>query len=140
MSFVDLYGNSDHKSNLAHFASLATLAAVDGEVGVEEKLLLDSFARKLDISAAEYKEVMKKENKYPIQPPVSLERRLERLFDLFKIIFADHSIDDNEMALLRKYATGLGFSDEKAESIIKRSIAIFSGKLDFEDYLYLIEH
>ena len=140
MSFVDLYGNSDHKSNLAHFASLATLAAVDGEVGPEEKLLLDSFARKLDISAVEYKEIMKKENKYPIHPPVSLERRLERLFDLFKIIFADHNVDDNEMILLRKYATGLGFSDEKAEAIIKRSIAIFSGKLDFEDYLYLIEH
>ncbi len=33
MAFKDLYWNSEHRSNLAHFASIASLAAVDGEVG-----------------------------------------------------------------------------------------------------------
>ncbi len=139
MSFTDLYGNSEHRRNLAHFASLASLAAVDGEVGVDEKKMLDRFAAKLDITEAEYKEVMKKENKYPIDPPIDSEKRLERLFDLFKIIFADNQVDSQEMVLLRKYAIGLGFSVEKSEKIIEKSIAIFSGKIDFEDYLYLMK-
>ena len=110
MSFSDLYGNSEHRRNLAHFAAMATLAASDGEIQPIERKLLDKFADKLDITAAEYKEVMKKENKYPIDPPLSSEKRLERLYDLFQIIFVDHDIDAEEMQLLKKYAIGLGFS------------------------------
>lgn len=140
MSFTDLYGNSEHRKNLAHFASIASLAAIDGEVGQEEKLLLDSFAHKLDITEEEYKEVMKKENKYPIDPPTSAERRLERLYDLFRIVFVDHAIDDEELTLIKKYAIGLGFSQESSDKLIKKSIAIFSGKIDFEDYQYLVKH
>jgi uncharacterized tellurite resistance protein B-like protein len=124
---------------LAHFAALATLAAVDGEISTEEKKLLDSFRDKLDITQTEYDEVMSKENKYPIDPPNSSERRLERLYDLFRIIFSDHAIDDEERLLLKRYAIGLGFSGEQADTVINRSIEIFSGRIDFEDYLYLLK-
>lgn len=140
MSFTDLYGNSEHRRNLAHFAAMATLAASDGSISKEEQVLLDRFARKLNISETEYKEVMKPSNKYPVEPPVDSEKRLERLYDLFRMIFADHMIDDEEMILLKKYAIGLGFSGEKADKIIERSVAIFSGKIDFDDYLYLLRH
>ena len=140
MSFTDLYGNSEHRTNLAHFAAMATLAASDGVIDEQEKDLLDRFARKLDITAEEYKEVMKPSNKYPIEPPINSEKRLERLYDLFRMIFVDHMIDDEEMTLLRKYAIGLGFSAESANKIIKRSVEIFSGKIDFDDYTYLLKH
>ncbi|MGB7394610.1 MAG: TerB family tellurite resistance protein [Pricia sp.] len=139
MAIADLYTSGEHRRNLAHFAALATLASVDGEVSTEEKKLLDNFADKLDITHAEYEEVLKKENKYPIDPPNSQERRLERLFDLFRIIFSDHAIDDEERLLLKRYAIGLGFSGDKADTVINRSIEIFSGRIDFEDYLYLLE-
>lgn len=139
MSFVDLYGNSEHRRNLAHFAAIATLASTDGSINEQEQALLDQFARKLDITEAEYKEVMDPSKKFPIDPPVNSEKRLERLYDLFRIIFADHHIDDDEMALLRKYATGLGFSGENAEKIIERSVQVFSGRIDFEDYIYLLK-
>jgi len=140
MSFTDLYGNSEHRKNLSHFAALATLAASDGAITSEEQVLLDRFARKLDISDTEYKEVMLPSNKYPIEPPADAEKRMERLYDLFRIIFSDHMIDEEEMSLLKKYAIGLGFSSESAKVVIERSVAIFSGKIDFEDYLYLLKH
>lgn len=140
MSFKDLYGNSEHRSNLAHFASIASLAAADGEVGMEEKALLDRFASKLDISEEEYKEVLRKENKYPIEPPTDAEKRLERLYDLFRIIFVDHPIDEDELLLVKKYAIGLGYQNKQADKIIGQSVAIFSGKIDFEDYLKIIKH
>ena len=138
MPILDLYHHSEHRKNLAHFASLASLAAVDGEVSPEEKRVLDRFAYKLGISEEEYKEVMKKENKYPLDPSNSQEERLQRLHDLFRIIFADHDVDDEEMVRLKKYALGLGFPDKKADRIIEKSVAIFRGHIGFEDYLYLI--
>lgn len=140
MPIVDLYFHSEHRRNLAHFASLASLAAVDSEVNHKEKGLLDRFARKLDISNEEYKEVMKKSNQYPITASNSLEERLERLYDLFKLIYVDHHVDDEEMVLLKKYAIGLGFPVKKANHIIEKSVAIFSGRFNFEDYLYILKH
>jgi hypothetical protein len=139
MSFVDLYDNSEHRKNLAHFAAIATLAAVDGEINPEETELLNRFAQKLDITDLEYKEVMNKPTIYPIDPPTSSERRLERLFDLFKIIFV-HMIDDDELILIKKYAIGVGYTTEAANKIITRSINIFGGQIDFEDYVYLVKN
>lgn len=139
MSFADLYTSGEHRKNLAHFAALATLASVDGEISAEEKELLDRFARKLDITKSEYEEVLKKENKYPIDATNDSEKRLERLFDLLRIVYSDHKIDDEEMVMLKRYAIGMGFTNETADKIIKRSVAIFGGKIDFEDYLYLVK-
>ncbi|MET7029535.1 tellurite resistance TerB family protein [Sediminicola luteus] len=139
MSFVDLYDNSEHRKNLAHFAAIASLAAVDGEINPEEIELLNRFAQKLDVTELEYKEVMNKPTIYPIDPPTSSERRLERLFDLFRMIFVDHMIDEDELALIKKYAIGLGFNTETANKIIVRSIDIFQGKISYEDYVYLLK-
>lgn len=139
MPILDLYHHSEHRKNLAHFASLASLAAIDGEVNRDEKRVLDRFAYKLGISEEEYKEVMRKENKYPLDPSNSEEERLERLYDLFRIIFADFDLDDEEMVRLKKYALGLGFPEKKADRIIEKSVAIFRGRIDFDDYLYLLK-
>lgn len=140
MSFADLYTSGEHRRNLAHFAALATLAAIDGELSIEEKNMLDRFATKLDITKSEFEEVVKKENKYPIDASHDEEKRLERLFDFFRIIYTDHGIDYEEMILVKKYAIGMGFTGEKADKVIERSVAIFGGKIDFEDYLYLVKH
>ncbi len=139
MPILDLYYHSEQKKNLAHFAAIASLAAVDGEVNPREKALLDSFADKLNITDEEYKEVMKKSNQYPIEPQNEGIKRLERLFDLFKIIFADNDLDPEEMGLIKKYAIGLGYPIKKADRIIKKSVAIFRGQIEFEDYYYLLK-
>ena len=114
------------------------MAAVDGEINPKEKAVLDRFANKLNITAEEYKEVMKKTNKYPIEPQNDAEKRLERLYDLFKMIFADHDVDDEEMVLLKKYAIGIGFPLEKVDKLIEVSVAIFSGRIPFDDYVMLL--
>lgn len=139
MSFSDLFGSGEHLRNINHFASIVNLASVDGEINEKERVLLERFARKLDISEQEYKMVIKNPQEFPISAYNSSEKRLERLHDLFKIIFADNEIDHEEETLIKRYAIGLGFSNENAEKIIKRSIQIFSGQLNFEDYQYLLD-
>lgn len=140
MSFADLYTSGEHRRNLAHFAALATLASIDGEISTEEKQMLDRFASKLNITKSEYEEVFKKGNKFPIDAPHDAEERLERLFDFFRIIYTDNVVDDEEMILVKKYAIGLGFAGDLADKVIERSVAIFGGKIGFEDYLYLLKH
>ncbi len=139
MAIIDLYEHSDEKHNLAHFATLASLAAVDGEINPKEKAVLDKFAFKLNISEEEYKEVMKKENRYPIQTPQSGERRLKRLFEFFQMALADQSFDEDQKNLIERYAVGLGYPPKMAANLVNKSLDIFRGKIAFEDYQYLIE-
>ncbi|MEJ2163692.1 MAG: TerB family tellurite resistance protein [Robiginitalea sp.] len=139
MPIIDLYKHSESQKNLAHFAAMASLAAVDGEINPEEKQILDRFAETLGITEAEYKEVMKKENKYPIDTPLSIEERLERLHDFFRIIFSDHEIESEQREMVERYAVGLGFPPSKASQVVDRSIVIFSGNISFEDYQTLMK-
>ncbi len=139
MSVRDLYSRDSSDNNFAHFGSLASLAAVDGRIEESEMAVLKQFAHKLHITDEQFKEVMKRENKYPIDHQVSYEKRLERFFDLMKVIFADNEVNDDEMVLLKRYALGLGFPNDEADKLIEKSVAIFTGRIDFEDFMYLVK-
>ncbi len=138
MSISELYESGTQKNNIAHFAAIANIAIVDGESNDQEKALLLKFANKLDISSETFAEVIKNPGKYPINPPSTTAGRLEYLYDLFKMIFADHEIDEPEMKLIHRYAIGLGCSPDNAKEVIKKSIKIFKGDFDFEEYQFLI--
>lgn len=138
MSISDLYGSGEHLRNLGHFAALVSLATVNGEINKHEQKVLERFAHKLDISEEEYSRIIEKPTGYPIHPNNSYEGRLERIHDLFTIIYSDQSVDQDEITLLKKYAIAIGFSSTVADSIIKRSIQIFSGQVSFDDYQYLV--
>ncbi|MGV6828834.1 MAG: tellurite resistance TerB family protein [Flavobacteriales bacterium] len=138
MSIINLFESGEHSRNLGHFASLANIALSDGMIDSKENKLLNRFARRLEITDEEYKKVMKNPNQYPINPPNSSEKRLERFYDLFKMVFADEVIDDEERMLMKKYAIGLGYPEDQARKLMKRSIEIFQGGIDLDDYRYLL--
>jgi uncharacterized tellurite resistance protein B-like protein len=133
MSILDLYESGEHKSNVAHFAAIVSLAAVDGEINPEENKVLKQLAFKLDVPEEEYEPILKTPNKYPLIPPYTLEKRFDRFHDLFNIIYADYEIDDAERDLLFKYAIGLGFSKDKAHEEIEKCISVYGSEAEFED-------
>ncbi|PQB05274.1 hypothetical protein [Aureitalea marina] len=139
MSFTDLFYSGTHKRNLAHFASMVTLAAEDGVVTKKEEQLLKIFARRLNIEEVDYNKIVKDPSKYPIMPTNSADKRLERLMDLFKMMLIDKEIAEEELKLIRRYAIALGFTEEHADRIIKRSIDIFNGEISLDEYKYLLE-
>ena len=138
MSFTDLFESGMHRKNLAHFAAMVNIAASDDHIDESEMTLLNRMAHKLNISDDEFKKVLKDPNQYPVHPSLSADDRLERMLDLFKIIFADHTIDDEERVLIEKYAIGLGYTHESAKVLIEKSIKIFKGGLDLDDYRFLL--
>src|SRR5690606_1690731 len=138
MPFTDLFESGERSRNVGHFASIVNMATVNGKLGQVEEKLLKKFAVKLDIEEDEYERILKNPTIFPISPSNSAEKRLERLHDLFQIIFADNTIDDHERFLIEKYAIGLGYSAEQSKDLIDRSIKIYTGGLSFEDYRYLL--
>ena len=126
MPIIDLYKHSESRKNLAHFAAMASLAAVDGEIHPQEKQILDRFAQKLGISKEEYKEVMKEENKYPIESPLTHEERLERLYDFFRVIVSDFDMQKAQLHMVETYAIALGFSPANAKKVVDASLSVTS--------------
>jgi len=100
--------------------------------------LLKRLARKLDVDNSEFEEILKTPNRYPINPPNNKFERLERIYDLFKIVYSDNHMDENEEKLVNKYAIGLGFNTNETERVVTKSKQIFSGKIAYEDYESII--
>ncbi|MFD0862101.1 TerB family tellurite resistance protein [Sungkyunkwania multivorans] len=139
MSIIDLFESSEHRNNLAHFATIVNLANIDGSINKEEEAHIKRLAEKLNITSSEYEEVFEHPEGYPVTAQNELHERLKRIFDFFRIVYTDHKIESSEKKLLFQYAIGLGFTESKAKDIINRSIRLFEGDIDFEEYSCFLE-
>lgn len=134
-----LFETGEQHRRLSHFAALVNMAYVDGFVNEEEKKVLFKLADKLDINEDRFAEIVSDPNRFPLEAVNSREERLEYIHDLFKMIYADHKIDQKEVELVHRYAIGLGCTPQKAIKVIEKSIAIFGGDIAIEDYKKLME-
>src|SRR5690606_42123764 len=91
MSFSDLFDSGFKKRNEDHFAAIVRVAMGDGVITDDEKAFLDRLAVKLDISEEDYKLILKDYQSHPINPPLSYDSRLERLYDLARMVYVDRS-------------------------------------------------
>ena len=135
MSFSDLFDSGFKKRNEDHFAAIVRVAMDDGIITDEEKHFLDRLARNLDISESEYKEILKDYATHPISPPMLYNRRLERLYDLSRMVYVDHIKGDHEEVVLRKIAVGLGFSPENVKYVVDKALTLVSNGVDIDTFI-----
>ena len=69
MSFSDLFDSEFKQRNKGHFSAIVRVALADDKFAPEEKLFLDKLAVRLEISQAEYEEILENPLKYPVNPP-----------------------------------------------------------------------
>jgi uncharacterized tellurite resistance protein B-like protein len=140
MSFSDLFDSGFKKRNEDHFASIVRVAMDDGVISIDEKAFLDRLARSLGISDGDYEIILKDYKSHPINPPHDYDRRLERLYDLARMVYVDHIKDDNEITLLTKIGVGLGFDSENIKYIVDKALALVSNKVDLETFIKEMKH
>ena len=107
----------------------------DGKISDEEKAFLDRLANKLDITEANYKKILKDFKSHPINPPLSYNHRLERLYDLSRMVSVDHIKGDHEEVLLRKIAVGLGFTPENVKYLVDKALSLANNDVDLEVFI-----
>jgi uncharacterized tellurite resistance protein B-like protein len=140
MSFYELFKKGHQTKNKAHFASIASIAMTDGKISEDEQNLLQTLAIKLGVNKSDVATILKNPAQYPIVPSNSADDRLERMHDLFDMIFSDQKIDAKELVLIKKYAIGLGYNSSSANELIQDSIEIYTGKISYNEYKYLIKN
>lgn len=134
MSFSDLFDSGFKKRNEDHFAAIVRVAMDDGIITEEEKTFLDRLARNLGISEGDYKQILKDYQSHPINPPTSYDRRLERLYDLARMVYVDHIKGDHEEILLRKISVGLGFNPENVKYVVDKALTLVSNGVDLDTF------
>ena len=141
MSISDLFDSEFKQRNKGHFSAIVRVALADGMFESEEKAFLDKLAVRLEISPAEYEEILENPLKYPINPPYLYTQRLERLYDLSRMVHVEHHhLGDKQDVLLRKLALALGFTPGNVNYIVDKALYLVSQKVDLDTFIFEIQH
>jgi uncharacterized tellurite resistance protein B-like protein len=140
MSISDLFDSGFRLRNKGHFASIVRVALTDGSVSEEEKKFLDHLAQELEISEEEYQEILENPLKYPVNPPLLYNRRIERLFDLSRMVFVDQHLAEKKSKLLKKFALRLGFTPGNAGYIVDKALKLVEIGVDLDEFTFEIKN
>ncbi|ULC59845.1 TerB family tellurite resistance protein [Flaviramulus sp. BrNp1-15] len=140
MSFSDLFDSGFKKRNEGHFASIVRVAMDDGIITDDEKAFLDRLANNLNISEADYKSILKDYKKHPINPPIEYDLRLERLYDLVRMVHVDQIKGDPEHKLLNKIGVGLGFHAVNVKYIVDKALTLVNNGVDLDTFVDQIKN
>jgi uncharacterized tellurite resistance protein B-like protein len=140
MSFSDLFDSEFKTRNKGHFASIVRVAISDGDLSQEEKEFLDKLAVRLEISKAEYEEILENPKKFPINPPYSYAHRLERLYDLARMVYVDHVLGPKQKEVLTKFSLALGFTPGNINYIVDKALSLLVIGVDLDTFVYEMTH
>ncbi|MBN8565146.1 TerB family tellurite resistance protein [Flavobacterium filum] len=140
MSISDLFDSGFKNRNKGHFSAIVRVALSDGDITVEEREFIDKLAKNLEISADEYEEIMENPMKYPINPPYLYIHRLERLYDLARMVYADHVLGPKQKEILTKFALALGFTPGNVNYIVDKALSLLILNVDLDTFLFEMQH
>lgn len=134
MSISDLFDSGFKKRNEDHFAAIVRVAMSDGVINDAEKAFLDRLATRLEISEIDYETILKDYLNHPINPPTSYDKRLDRLYDLARMVWADHIEGPNQVSLLEKLCIGLGFNQDNVKYIADKALTLVHYEVDLDEF------
>ncbi|MFY7728332.1 MAG: TerB family tellurite resistance protein [Flavobacterium sp.] len=140
MSFSDLFDTGFKQRNQGHFASIVRVAMENGHLSVEERAFIDKLAKKLEITEDEYKEILANPYKYPVNPPHLYVQRLERLYDLSRMVYADHILGPKQKEILTRFSLALGFTPGNVKYIVDKALSLLVMGVDSETFVYEMQH
>lgn len=140
MSISDLFNSGFQKRNQDHFAAIVRVAMSDGVITEDEKAFLDRLSKKLDISEHDYAAILEDHHSKPINPPTSYDKRLERLYDLARMVYADNELGAKQTAMLQRLGVGLGFSTANIAYVVDKALKLVDAGVDLDNFIEEIKN
>ncbi|MFK5957670.1 MAG: TerB family tellurite resistance protein [Lutibacter sp.] len=140
MGLSDYNLSGEQKQNIEHFASIVRLALADDIITEGEEKLLKRLANRFHILKEKYNQILENPSEYPVHTPHDYDKRIERLYDLGKMIYADNDVTDDEAKVLRRICVGLGFPVDNVEKVADEAIHLILNNNDLEDFTKAIKH
>lgn len=139
MSNINLYDATFVDRNSGHFASIVRVALANGNFSVEERKFLDLLAQRLDISEEDYKKILLHPESYPVNPPYLEIQRIERLYDLARMVYVDHMLGPKQKEILKKFTIALGFTKD-IDFLVDKALSLLVLNADIDSFTEEIKH
>ncbi len=139
MGVSDYNLSGEQKRNIKHFASVVRLAMADKIITEGEEKLLKRLAKRFHILEEKYNEILQNPTKYSVHTPHNYNERIEHLYDLGKMIYADENVSGAEAKVLRSICVGLGFPLNNVEKVVDETIHLTLNNNDLEDFTKAIK-
>lgn len=124
----------------SHFLRLYQMAICDDNFSKLELKMLYRFAEERGVTAKNLDEILLNPVDTKNALPQTLEDKIDYLYDLVLMIWADDRVDDNERSALEKYIKLFGFVEENVSAIANYLLeAVKSGKTK-SDILYELQN
>ncbi|MTG96689.1 MULTISPECIES: TerB family tellurite resistance protein [Myroides] len=138
MAYSDLFDTGFKDRNRGHFASIVRVAFANGNFSIEEKKFIDQLADRLEISEDDYIKILENPEKFPVNPPYLEIHRIERLYDLARMVYVDHVLGKKQKDILKKFAVALGFTTE-VDYLVDKALSLLVLDVDLETFIYEIK-
>ncbi len=109
------------KFKKSHLNNLIALAKIDSDLHEAEAKLIYKIGLKYKLKEWQIENMILGEEKPEIQIPGTHQQKMEQLYDLIRMIYADNVVEPNEVAFCQKIALQFGY---KAQ-IIDWMVSIF---------------
>lgn len=109
------------KFKKSHLSNLIALAKVDGEFQEAEEKLIYKIGHKYKLKNWQIEEMILDEKMPDIHIPSNHQQKMEQLYDLIRMMYADNVVAHNEIVFCQKIATKFGYKPQ----IIDWLVSIF---------------
>lgn len=95
-----------------HIKNLLALAKVDGHLHQKEEKLLLKIARRYGLKERQLKEILDSKEKHKVIVPDNHNDKMNLLYDLLLMIYADEKVDKNEVEFFEDAVKKFGMKKE----------------------------
>ena len=122
----------------SHFLRLYLIAFSDDNFDILEMQMLYKFAEERGLAKEELDDLLLNPSHNPSIPEI-LEEKIEYLYDLALMIWADNKVTDDERTTLKKYCLKFGFIEENIEELCDFLLENAKVKLPKEKLIELLK-
>jgi uncharacterized tellurite resistance protein B-like protein len=106
----------------SYLANLITMASADGNLDETERELIIKIGRKRGLKDWQITELLADHSSKPLFLPEAISNRMEMLFDLMQIVYADSSVTTSEV----KYITNIVHELKLRSEIVDQLVVMFA--------------
>lgn len=109
------------KFKKGHLSNLIALAKIDGDFHAAEEQLIHKIGLKYKLKEWQIEDMIMNDERLDIQIPGTHQQKMEQLYDLIRMMYADKIVEHNEIVFCQKIAIKFGYKPQ----IIDWLVSIF---------------
>lgn len=103
-----------------HLRNLIALAKADGHLHTEEEKMLYKLGEKYGLKDRQIASLIRSEKKTDLHIPETHEQKMNQLYDLVTMVYADGVVEDSEVEFCEDLMDEFGFNKEIVKWMINR--------------------